>query len=405
MFKQEKNNIYDYLIMLTIMSLAYGDYELLGALHPVRIIGLMGIAICIQKWGQLKYSVFNKWVTFLLVFGFYIVLSVLWTPNKTYGLIYGIHMTTMIGCMMLIFLSAMKAEFPLRSLCKGWLMFSIITIPIALWEITTGQHLSSGSYNIDSVIDGHYRIFAAVTFGNLNSYVLMMTMSQPFLLLPVLQKDTSQKAKIIYATAFVITSYLCIICASRTGLIITTLAWFLFAIFKLRQTAVVANIVVQIITILFIFLLVSNYEQIQLFEQVIARMDGKSSIMEDASRLSLIKRGLHAFLWSLPFGGGVNSMQYMYETYAPSSVNVAHNMVIELLIEYGLISIFLFYLFYQSVFKLTKANSVVVQYLFWFVLLSSPLMFTVDDAYVVRANMWVYMACVVSLAEICKYKT
>lgn len=389
--------------MLTILSLAYGDFELLGAFHPIRIIGFFGIPICVKHWNQLKHSVFNNWVIYLLAFGIYMILSLLWTPNKHYGLIYGIHMTTMISCMMLIFFSIMKANSPLRSVERGWLLFALITLPIALWEITTGQHLSSGSYNEGSVIADHYRIFAAVTFGNLNSYVLMMTMSQPFLLLPILQKETSKKAKIGYATVFFITSCLCIISASRTGLIITVISWSLFGVFIFKQSVGIGKLVVLTIAILFISLVISHYMELQIFEQIIARMDGKHSIMDDSARTSLIKRGIQACANSFPIGGGVFSMQYMYETYARGRVNVAHNMILELLIEFGIISIFLFFLFYKSVFKLTKVKSVEARYLFWFVLLSSPFMFIVDDSYVVRSNMWIYMACIVGLAGISKY--
>mgnify|MGYP003313542299 CR=1 FL=1 len=61
-----------------------------------------------------------------------------------------------------------------------------MTLIIAAWEITTDSHIPGfGDFNEGATIDTEtglkHRIFAAVTYKNLNSYVTLLCMALPFL--------------------------------------------------------------------------------------------------------------------------------------------------------------------------------------------------------------------------------
>lgn len=84
---------------------------------------------------------------------------------------------------MALALWAEKSQNPLKAISNGWLLFIFLTMPIAIWELSTGNHLSSGSYNLDAM--GEYAMlkpFAAVTFANYNSYVVMLCIALPFII-------------------------------------------------------------------------------------------------------------------------------------------------------------------------------------------------------------------------------
>ena len=182
----EKRNKFDILIIVTIASLAYGEFELLGAFTPIRLIGAFSACFIAKNWKLLIYSGFARWSLLLFFWWLYMTLSLLWTPDIMLGIIYWFHFTCIIACILSIFLSTIKANRPLHSFSLGWAFFVIITIPIALWEITSGSHLSSGSFNDGAVLGGEWKKFAAVTFANYNSYSLMLSYTLPFFMLLLL---------------------------------------------------------------------------------------------------------------------------------------------------------------------------------------------------------------------------
>ncbi len=395
-----KEHRYDILIIVTICSLAYGNYELLGALWPVRIIGFLALPICLKHGKLLLNSIFSPWVIFIIIWWLYMMLSLLWTPDITRGIVYAVHMTTMMGCFCLLFLCAIKSKKPIMSMSIGWMLFLMITVPIALWEISTGNHLSSGAFNEGAISGKNYRTFAAVTFMNLNSYVLMLVLSFPFITIPILRKDASNKLKFLSVVMLFLVSIILIINASRTGIIALMVGLVLLSLFKAKNSGRVAKSLIILTAVALFGFILANIEQIALFNQILTRLDGKSSIMEDSGRVSLILNGLEICKNNLFLGSGIMSMNYMYDTYTNSSIIYAHNMVIEMLIEYGILALFFFLLFYKFLFRLRKSDSVILKYLFWFVLIISPFMFIIDDYYQSRAGIWIFMASIISISGV-----
>lgn len=393
-----KLNKYDYLIIVSILSLSYGNFELLGALWPIRIIGFIAIPLCIKHGKLLKDSIYRPWIIYFAIWWPYMLLSLLWTPDIYKGITYVFHMTSMMGCFMLFFLSVKKAKEPLQSVINGWSLFLLITIPIAIWEITTGVHLSSGSFNAGAISGGDYKVFAAVTFLNYNSYVLMLIMALPFIIIPLFQQGIKARYKLFYTIELLLLSTILIINASRTGIITLSIALILLCIYKYRESRGIGKFAIFFISFTLIFIIFSKINDIALFAQILARMEGKTSIMQDTGRVSLILNGIKIIEETYFVGGGIMSMNYLYKVHTTSSILYAHNMIIELLIEYGLIMIFFFVLFYLFLFRLRKGKSTVAKYLFWYILLSSPFMFIIDDCYQSRAGIWVFIASVVSLS-------
>ena len=54
MINNRLTNKFDLLIILTIASLAWGSYELLGALTPIRLIGFYGLVVAYKNRRVLK---------------------------------------------------------------------------------------------------------------------------------------------------------------------------------------------------------------------------------------------------------------------------------------------------------------------------------------------------------------
>lgn len=398
-------NKWDFLIIVAIASLAYGNYELLGAIWPIRIIGAFGLGFVIYRYKWFKNSYYNKWVTFLLFWGLWIVLSLIWTPDKLLGFTYTFHMLSMCGIMMLLFYAVQHSKQPFRSIAWGWILFIIIIFPIARWEIITGEHLSSGSYSDGQVLGGKTRIFAAVTFQNLNSMVLMLTLALPFISLMLLTKANSIKFKFLCLLCLLSAGWILIINASRAGILCLSTCAALLLYYYYKTNKYTGKGTVIAFGVLVGYFVIKNWDSLEFLIQIEERLNGRSSIMEDHVRPMLIRNGLMAFLNTWGIGGGVMSMISLYTHFTHSSIHYAHNLALELLMEYGvIIPIIFFILFYDNLFKIRKNHLFVSNFIFLYALPASFFMFVLDDYYQSRAGIWVYIALLVGISGLPKYK-
>ena len=115
-------NRFDLLIIITIASLAWGSYELLGALTPIRLIGLYGLVVAYKNRRVLKNA--TKGLSTLFCFWIiYSCFSVIFTFGFSSWLIQFCHTTTMMGAIMALSIWGVKAKNPLKSINYGWLLF------------------------------------------------------------------------------------------------------------------------------------------------------------------------------------------------------------------------------------------------------------------------------------------
>ena len=398
----EKYNKYDCVIIVLIASLAFGHFELFRAFHPIRILGLLLIPIYIHHGILSYYRHFSNWMILFGVWAVYMFFSLLWTPDVYGGFVGTFVMFSMFLCITLLFFCVKRAENPIHSLCRGWLLFALLTLPIAYWEIFTGNHLSSGSFNANDVINNHYRVFAAVTFRNLNSYVLMLCYSIPFLVMMFIDNSTKRIEKVFSLLTYFLVTIVLIINASRGGyvcLIISLLILFCYIYIKINVYLKI--LITTAIVMVFIYFL-DHLEDINLFFQIYERFSSTSSAFEDDNRIYLIIEGLKIFYRTCFLGGGIGSMTSLYEQYTDSNILYAHNMFIELLIEYGLIiPILLFYMIFKSIFRMRNTSNMVIRYLFLYSLCTFPFIIAVDDGYQTRSGIWIYLASIVSISSLC----
>ena len=185
-----KRNIYDYLIIITIISVIFTG-EVFGAFTPIRLIGFLsaifflfstyGCSFLLRKDLKIITSFFSLMI-------FHIVLSALWIVDLKSYFIAALSVCSSIFVFLLIVYSASKAKDAINSIMLGWVVFLIINLLCAFWEISTGEHFSAGNTQADNMIMDvyglqSYRMYAAVTYGNFNSFSIVLCMCLLFLLL------------------------------------------------------------------------------------------------------------------------------------------------------------------------------------------------------------------------------
>ena len=397
-----KFNIYDFLIVSTIVSLVYGASTFVGELvTPVRFIGFLGAPFLVLNFNRLiKIRLFRNWLFFSILWALYMLMSVLWTSKTNFNglLLYLFHYFSLLSCFLLMLLFVIKANRPLESIICGWGILCILTFPVAFWELITGNHLPSGSYNEGSMIAGEFRRFAAVTYQNLNSYVVILCFSLPFVSLPLFFGNEScfigKKTSILINLCCV---YILVVNASRGGFFCVIVSLLLLFFLLYNKCGRFFGLLLFLVIAYGVIYVVYNYEDFYLFYQISSKLNNQT--FEGDIRVDLISDGLNIAFNQRPFGGGIGSMVHLYEQYSSCRIKFAHNFYVEFLMEFGLVLFALFFgLFYYSMCRINFKKWDGYKYVFLYSILSSFVLFVIDDYYLIRSGIWVYISSLVSVS-------
>lgn len=391
-------NYYDLAIILVISLVSFGVIG--DAFQPIRIITFLLIPFVLAWIVQIEISsrVKKIMLCFLLWYSF-LALSMLWTVDFDQGLkelfYYPIHFSLFL---LLIALSS-KANNPKNSVSLGWILVLVITLPVAIYEIITLNHLpmnviESGTLtNIGGVLI--QQKYASVTFGNYNTYVVNLLYCLPFLF-SIMIKNYNRKYSLLLTIILSISILVIFVNGSRGGIVVS-LIYLLFFIYYFNKKN---KDIVKKIIIIFIFIAsVSSVLYLSLdyidsyFAKFLYRFGlGASELAQDSERLNIINVGLKLLSDSVFIGQGVGSQ---YVALSNSSVNIpaAHNVFLEVLIQQGVFVFFGFmYLLYKVFFNNcssleSRYKVVIYSSLFAFIPLS-----IINSGYLLMPSFWVFLS-------------
>lgn len=393
-------NKYDFLVIITIASLAWGNLEYLRAITPVRIMGCVGLYYGYKNMSLLIRR-YKYWMLLFALWFFYMIMSLTWTADMALGVAMVFHMTTMFGAFMLLFVSSIKAKRFIFSLTTGWILMVVATMPTAIWEILTFDHLDCGNFNgVGYDSNGDIRIYAAVTFQNYNSYVVMLSFAMTFIILSFWQKDRT-KWKYLVVALFI--AIVLVLNSSRGGLLCMAMTiLILYYEYARRQKVIVVVIQLLIAVLIVSGYVINNFDDINLLRNMIDRFSdyGTSDVKSD-SRLSIWAVGFEIAANQFFCGTGIGSMVREYAELGKHEIHYAHNYYLELLIEEGLVICLSFFaLFYFSLLKMRNhIRNKRVRLLALHIIICSIFIFVIDDYYTVRSGAWLYVASAVSMQK------
>ena len=178
-----KDNRYDYLLIFLLLLQIFG---VLGdAFEPMRIFVILFAPFTINyfiknnkayRHYQYEIFVFVFWI-------FYACITLLWAIDRDTGLKDIFYLLINFMSILTIFFFAAKANNSHKSIFKGWIFLFLLSLPIALYEIFYDVHLKASAQESGELIGGIgvARQFASVTFGNYNSYNVIIIYILPFI--------------------------------------------------------------------------------------------------------------------------------------------------------------------------------------------------------------------------------
>ena len=391
-----KNNRYDYLIMLIISTIAFGNVG--GAFQIIRILAILFLPFLLSNFQFIRAN-----YKLLMFFSFWVLfasLSFLWTTNTSEGVKHFMYLI----CHILLFLELLflskKASNPLKSIMLGWLFFVLITLPIAFNEIINDAHLSysmsEGSEMHNTGREVYQKIFASVTFYIYNDYSMHLCLAVPFVMGLLF---TNIDKKLFFTVVIVLCSmmYIILVNSSRGAMLCLLLATILFYFYYRKSKVRYKNMVLALLILLAIVGVVVIGDA--LFEQLSYRFVTKSGVFDDGHRTLLIKYSFVILCNTLFLGvgtGGVTAaLSKYYEIHWP------HNIILEIWLEYGVFIMLPILLFLIKVLGrwLKKEGNVVNKYILETLLITLPLYGTINSHYVTCPGVWVMFVSLLIFSE------
>lgn len=403
-------NYYDMAIILVISLVSFGVIG--DAFQPIRIITFLLLPFVLAWIVQVEISsrVKKIMLCFLLWYSF-LALSMLWTVDFNQGLkelfYYPIHFLLFL----LIIALSSKANNPKTSVSLGWILVLVITLPVAIYEIITLNHLPMNVIESDTLTNiGGALIqqrYASVTFGNYNTYVVNLLYCLPFLF-SIIIKNYNRKYSLLLTIILSISILVIFVNGSRGGILVSLL-YLLFFIYYFNKKS--KDIVKKIIVIFIFIVSVSSVLYLSLdyidsyFAKFLYRFGlGASELAQDSERLNIINVGLKLLSDSVFIGQGVGSQ---YVALSNSSVNIpaAHNVFLEVLIQQG---VFVFFGFMYLLYKVFFNNCSSLESRYKVVIYSSLFAFiplgVINSGYLLMPSFWVFLSSVFIMSNRNKQK-
>lgn len=322
-------NKYDWLLIVLITALAGG--EIGGALQISRAIGIISLPIFLGIRKSVCGYIRNQPETFTAVILLWATFSLLWTGNVERGLQELVYFIVHFSIFLEIIVFSALSRNRIRSIAIGWSVAVLITSFIALWEFTTGQHLSYGTFENDIILHtGFVRRFAAATFYNFNDYEVFLCYSSVFILVGI-KESTKSKDLVLFFSAILAAIVIVLMNASRGATISIT---FLVAVglwSVIRSGSSSNKSLVYLLAGVFLFVIIKYIDIILI--NLYARADNSS--MFESGRTEIWRLAYQCLLNTYLMGTGIAGIESGMSVVSNNYLAV-HNLFIEILVEFGI---------------------------------------------------------------------
>lgn len=388
MFKNFNN--YDYFIFVLIASLVGGNLG--GALQLPRLFAILFSPALFANYGKCTYQIgsLKRWCIFFLFFS---VVSITWTPaGYVEGAIGTIYHTVHLLLFFEIIVFAHFANNPLKSITSAFLIAFAISAVIAFWELTTDQHLSlskrDDAKTMNTGYDIYVRYFASVTFFNFNMYVTFICFVLPYLFYGIADMENSNIRRMIYVLSVIAAVVLILYNGSRGGLLASVVLAAVYYKMMPRLKGACFYIILAFAT--------SGYIIYRYGESILLTLTMRmttESMFEDESRMTIWGNVMKVVGDYMAMGCGCEGLQDAMAKHVQAGVLVAHNILLEILAQYGIVFATAFIVYLYKIYKTARLiDDKTRKMLVFQVLISFPIVGIINSHYLTQPTFWAAMA-------------
>lgn len=391
----EKNR-YDILLVLVCWLMAAGNIG--DFFQPVRVLIILLIPLFVLDSTQQRFTVASTLHTapsyryelrFFILWWIYAALSLYWAIEFENSVKSLLHLTINFFGFGEILWLASKARSPQKALLTGWGLMFLTTLPIAMREFLYDQHLSMSIQEQDMTMKISSRIveerrFASVTFGNLNSYNVVLCMTFCLMLIRTFMQERIDRL-FGYGTAIGL-GIIIAMNSSRAALICILFSILLYVLILLKRR----SHAVLLLSIIGIGIGIFVYRFADLFSMILLRFQTQG--FEDIGRAGVIAHGIEELGNSYGLGIGIgNFIPTMLSKYH-LDIAAPHNLLLEVGVQFGIIILALFIGMFIRIYKQSKTgntfnHSAALLGIIPFIPLS-----IIDSGYIMKVTTWIYIA-------------
>lgn len=390
-------NKYDFFVFSLIVSLVFGKFG--GALMIPRVLAILYLPAMLSKY-RFSKVLLKKYLLFFCLFLLFCTMSLVWTPDREQGIkelvYYPVHFILFFE----IIIFSRYVKNPVHTISWSWLIAVSATLVVAIWEIKTGNHLQLSRFEAEDILltlNGNKieRPFASVTFGNFNGYVTYLCFAMPFILFYLINNIKNIKRVVLTLIVVGASVFTLLINASRGGLLSVIVMG--AVLFLTSKKSIYKTLIVVIAGVGILYYVIPNWDT--LFMAMSIKSEG-DVLYTDDSRFDIWYHGLIALSSYMYIGTGIGGLAAaMRQVY--SGVSITHNMLLEVLVQYGFlffipVVVFLIRLFLSS----RKINERNIKLFIYMSLLAFPIYSIIDSGYLLNPLTYIAIACIVVFVSV-----
>lgn len=376
--------------------MVFGMYG--GALQPIRIFIILFSPFTILFYLK-NHTARTKYLYEIVTFIFWIYyacITFIWVIDISAAFKEFFYLLVNFIGVLLLFQFSAKANNPIRSVIKGWILFILITLPVAFAELVFDMHLSVAIMDANSTIGviGIVWKYASVTFGNYNGYNQVIVYALPFIISSLFLY--TQKANSLFIWFIIIFCAVIVLSnASRGSFLCLTIALMVFFYYTRKQKVNKLGLVLFISAVATSMAFFAG----KIFLLFLFRTQ-QLGLTKDTSRLDIILAGMQKLKENYYLGVGAGNFQINLK-YANNLMTPApHNLFFEILVTYGpIIAILFLIIFVRIIVRTYKNSNYIAKYIIAAMLLCAPFAFVIDSSYISGVPVWILIASLVVVSD------
>ena len=322
------------------------------------------------------------------------IISIFWSYDQWAGLL--LLSAVGVGMAALVYAGALPRSIgTVKLVCNAWTVALIATLPIALYEFSTGNHFSFAldSRNAGGAIGD--LPYASILFGNYNNYGAFICLCFPFLLSRALDQRFGILKGILWICVFVC---VLIVTVNTTRTAIVCLLIMICGVFAFERASRLYIVSAASFSGFFAFVYYASQAQTAI-EFALFRFQGLGAGDESSDqRLGIIEAGVGAILSNSGLGVGAGGFESYMNIYYPSLIPNPHNMLLEIALNFTIISCIIFvYVIFYLFFKLARTSHMhrFIKTPFLFALPLVPVIGVISSQAISYTYWWIWLTSVV----------
>lgn len=289
------------------------------------------------RLSHIKVKIYLKFLILWLIYSF---ISTLWAADRIEALRNSIFLFTGVSIVFLIVYYFLDVNH-LKLLYWVWVLIFMALIPVGVWEVTTGNHLSISGRYLDDLLTTKFA--PTSVFHNQNDYGTHIALTLPLVLVWI-RYYPKFYSRALGMLVFFTGLLLLILTYSRACYIAVIVGLAFWFIFLIDWKGKVKTFFITLSIFLLIFLIFSS-QTMDILQKIESRLASLSitGFQETGSslavRLNLLRNALYFTIKSAGFGVGAGNVEYYmanYKIYPVFGVTNVHNWWVEILSNYGL---------------------------------------------------------------------